>query len=230
MHVGQTKSQFRTFKPIMVWPMLPRTFVEGDRVEVFGAVHNRTDKGQNIKVRLKVENGEILSREEKFVWVDAKSSVNVYWNFVAKQPGFTQLLMSVDCPEGSDASLKRLPVIRAAAEQIITKSGHVRDGTTFTIPNDVDLSSARLEINFAPSLAADMADTLNFLVDYPYGCVEQTMSRFLPAIKVAQILKQYEVNHPELLKKMPGVVAAGIKDCSNFNSDGGWGWHGSGRR
>ena len=41
-------------------------------------------------------------------------------DFVARQPGFTQLLMSVDCPDGSDASLKRLPVIRAAAEQVIT--------------------------------------------------------------------------------------------------------------
>ncbi len=227
MHVGQTKSQFRTFKPIMVWPMLPRTFVEGDRVEVFGAVHNRTEKGQNIKVRLKVENGEILSPEERTVWVEAKASVNVYWNFVAKLPGFTQLLMSVDCPEGSDASLKRLPVIRAAAEQIITKSGQVKEGTMFTIPNDVDLKSARLEISFAPSLAADLADTLNYLVDYPYGCVEQTMSRFLPAIKVAQILKQYDVNHPELIKKMPGVVAAGIKRLLELQQgDGGWGWHG----
>lgn len=229
MHVGQTKTNFRTFKPIMVWPMLPRTFVEGDRVEVFGAVHNRTDKGQSVKVRLKVENGEILSPEEKTVWVDALSSVNIYWNFKAKLAGFTQLLMSVDCEAGSDASLKRLPVIRAAAEQIITKSGQVRDGTTFTIPKDVDLTSARLEINFAPSLAADMADTLNFLVDYPYGCVEQTMSRFLPAVKVAQILKQYDVNHPELIKKMPLVAAAGIKRLLELQQpDGGWGWHGGG--
>lgn len=227
MHVGQAKAAFRTFKPVMVWPMLPRTFVEGDRVEVFAAVHNRTDKGQNMRVRLKVENGEIRSPEEKTVWVDAKSSTNVYWNFVARSPGFTQLLMSVDCPDGSDASLKRLPVLRAAAEQVITQSGRVRDGTTFTIPDDVDLRSARLEITFAPSLAADMADTLNYLVDYPYGCVEQTMSRFLPAIKVAQILKQYEVNHPELQKKMPGVVAAGIKRLLELQQqDGGWGWHG----
>jgi alpha-2-macroglobulin len=159
--------------------------------------------------------------------VDAKSSVNVYWNFVAGMPGFTQLLMSVECPDGSDASLKRLPVMRAAAEQVITQSGRVRDGTTFTIPEDVDLRSARLEISFAPSLAADMADTLNYLVDYPYGCVEQTMSRFLPAVKVAQILKQYEVNHPELQKKMPGVAAAGIKRLLELQQpDGGWGWHG----
>src|SRR4026207_2200337 len=53
------------------------------------------------------------------------------------------------------------------------------------------------------------------------------MSRSLPPIKVAQILKQYEVNHPALIKKMPGVVAAGIKRLLELQQgDGGWGWHG----
>src|SRR5262249_39510212 len=52
----------------------------------------------------------------------------------------------------------------------------------------------------------------------------------LPAIKVAQILKQYEVYHPELLRKMPGVVAAGIKRLLELQqADGGWGWHGGGQ-
>ena len=227
MHVGQAKDHFRTFKPVMIWPMLPRTFTEGDVVELFGAVHNRTDKVQTMKVRLKVENGEILTPEEKIVQVEAKSSVNVYWTYRARLAGYTQLLMSADSEGGGDASLKRLPVLRAAAEQIITKSGQVRDGATFTIPNDVDLTSARLEISFAPSLAADMAETLNFLVEYPYGCVEQTMSRFLPAIKVAQILKQYQVDHPALNKKLPDVVAGGIKRLLELQQpDGGWGWHG----
>ncbi len=228
MHVGQAKSAFRTFKPVMIWPMLPRTFTEGDVVELFGSVHNRTDVAQAIKVGLKVENGEILTPEEKTVQVEPKSSVNVYWTFRARSAGFTQLLMTADCQGGADASLKRLPVVRAAAEQIITKSGQVKgDGTTFTIPKSVDLTSARLEISFAPSLAADMADTLNYLVDYPYGCVEQTMSKFLPAIKVAQILKQYHVDHPELNKKMPGVVASGIKRLLELQQpDGGWGWQG----
>jgi uncharacterized protein YfaS (alpha-2-macroglobulin family) len=228
MHVGQAKASFRSFKPIMVWPMLPRVFTEGDRVELFASVHNRTDEAQTIKVKLKVENGEILTPVERSVTVPAKGNVPVYWTFKALRPGFTQLLMTADCPAGNDASLKRLPVSRAAAEQLVTASGVVKDGATFEIPKGVDLKAASLEVSFAPSLAADMADTLHFLVDYPYGCVEQTMSRFLPAIKVAQILQQFHVEHPELEKKLPGCVAGGIKRLLELQQpDGGWGWHGN---
>jgi hypothetical protein len=230
MHVGSAKASFRTYKPIMVWPMLPRTFTEGDRVEVFASVHNRTDEPQRIKVRLKVENGSVNSPEEKTIDVPAKENAPVYWTFRPGQAGFTQLLMSADCAAGSDASLKRLPVIRAAAEQIVTASGTVKKTATIEVPEGVDPKASRLEVSFAPSLAADMADTLNYLVEYPYGCVEQTMSRFLPAIKVAQILRRFKVDHPQLEKKLPGCVAGGIKRLLEIQQpDGGWAWHGGGQ-
>src|SRR5262249_51987403 len=61
--------------------------------------------------------------------------------------------------------------------------------------------------------------------DYPYGCVEQTMSRFLPAIKVTQVLKQLRLDSPELDRKLPVVVQAGIKRLLELqHEDGGWGW------
>jgi uncharacterized protein YfaS (alpha-2-macroglobulin family) len=227
MHVGQTKARFRTFKPIMVWPMIPRVFTEGDSVSLFASVHNCTDQPQAIRVKLKVENGAILTREETTILVPAKSNAPVYWTFKAGQAGFTQLLMSADCDAGSDASLKRLPVTPVGAEQMVTASGFCKDGVKFTVPPGVNLETAKFEINFAPSLAADMAETLNYLVEYPYGCVEQTMSRFLPAIKVAQVLKQFQVNHPGLNQKLPNCVAGGIKRLLELQQpDGGWGWHG----
>jgi uncharacterized protein YfaS (alpha-2-macroglobulin family) len=194
---------------------------------VFASVHNRTDEAQRIRVRLKVQNGQVLTAEEKTVQVGPKANAPVYWTFRPGEAGFTQLLMSADCPAGSDASLKRLPVVRAAAEQVVTASGTVRNAATIEIPAGFDPRSSRLEVTFAPSLAADMADTLNYLVDYPYGCVEQTMSRFLPAIKVAQILRQFKVEHRELEKKLPGCVAGGIKRLLELQQpDGGWGWNG----
>src|SRR5262249_3541708 len=50
MHVGQHRARFQSYKPIMIWPMLPRVFTEGDRVAVYGTVHNLTDAPQAVRV------------------------------------------------------------------------------------------------------------------------------------------------------------------------------------
>src|SRR5947209_20006898 len=125
--------------------MVRRTFLEGARVELFASVHNRTAEPQTIKVRVKAENGEILTSEERVVEVPAKGSVPVYWTFQARLPGFTQLLMSVDCPAGSDASLKRLPVLPCRTEEVVTQSGRVKQAAAFTLPDGIDLDAARFE-------------------------------------------------------------------------------------
>ena len=57
------------------------------------------------------------------------------------------------------------------------------------------------------------------------------MSRFLPAIRVAQILQQYGLStHKELEAKLPKVVEAGQKRLIELQQpDGGWAWHGNGQ-
>ena len=37
-----------------------------------------------------------------------------------------------------------------------------------------------------------MVDALPYLVDYPYGCTEQTLNRFLPAVITQKILLRHE--------------------------------------
>ena len=229
MHVGHTTDSFRTYKPVMVWPMIPRVFTCGDKVRVFARVHNRTDEPQSIRVKLKVLNGEVLGRTTETVSVKPKDSAAVYWTFQPGSAGYTQLLMTAQCPEGSDASLKRLPVVPACSvEQLITASGFCKDKAEFTIPAEALDAHAKLQITLVPSLVADMADTLDYLVGYPHGCVEQTMSRFLPAIKVAQILRTADIRRESLEKKLPECVRGGIKRLLQLQrKDGGWGWNGN---
>ncbi|MHB9106760.1 MAG: alpha-2-macroglobulin family protein [Armatimonadota bacterium] len=228
MSVGRATESFTSTRPIMVWPMLPRSFTEGDKVQIFGSVQNRSDRDQQIKVSCKVENGKLLDDTERTVSVKAGGYELIYWTFQPAEEGFAQILMTAKCGEGEDASLKRLPVESCSVEEVITASGFCKPETRITVPDDVDLSNASLEVSVSPTLAADMADTLPFLVDYPYGCIEQTMSRFLPAIRVAQTLKHYHINNPELEARLPKCVDTGIKRLLQTQQpDGGWGWNGS---
>ncbi len=228
--VGQQLSGFRTFKPIMVWPMIPRMFTSGDEVSLYAMVHNRTDSNERITVALEVENGRVVGDNRSSISVPAGEYRPVYWTFRPGGPGLTRILMTAESAKGSDASLKRIPVLASKAEKITTASGVAQGDFTIAVPDGVDLERASLEITLAPSLAADMVDTLDYLVEYPYGCVEQTMSRFLPAVKVAQILERAKIAHPGLEKKLPKVAAAGIKRLLDLQrEDGGWGWYGTGQ-
>ncbi len=230
LHVGTTTSRFKTSRPVMIWPMLPRAFTEGDLVSVFGTVHNLSDKEQNIRVHLSAENGQVLSQGEQTVKVPANGNVPVYWTYRAGKPGMTDLLMSAKCDAGSDASLKKLPVVAASVTERVTASGLVgKDALKLVMPNGFDPKTAQVSVTVAPTLAADLADTLPYLVEYPYGCVEQTMSRFLPALRVSLILRQSGLSTiKQLEEKLPKVIEAGQKRLIALQQpDGGWGWQGS---
>jgi uncharacterized protein YfaS (alpha-2-macroglobulin family) len=96
-----------------------------------------------------------------------------------------------------------------------------------------------------------MMDALPYLIDYPYGCVEQTMSRFLPAVMVSKTLNDLGINlediaerqakldvqtRTELLHRtkdnpvfsrteLDQVVQLGLERLYGFQgADGGWGW------
>ncbi len=227
MHVGQARANFRTFKPIMVWPIVPRIFTEGDRVHLYASVHNRTAQEQQIEVTLKVENGTILNRSATTITVPAHGESPVYWQFQPGAAGFTQLLMSAKSAAGSDASLKRLPVAPLAVEQSVTAGGYTKNGCVLVTPSEVHLEESQLNITLVPSLLDDTVQSLDYLVEYPHGCVEQTMSRFLPAIMVKKTLDRANIANAALEEKLPGVVEAGIKRLLELQqADGGWGWHG----
>ena len=67
---------------------------------------------------------------------------------------------------------------------------------------------------------------VGYLIDYPYGCVEQTMSRFLPAVMVKRAAGQSPIAlPPEAAAKLPDVLKKGLERLYNFqHPDGGWGW------
>ena len=228
--VGRQLSKLRTVRDVMIWPLLPRQMVEGDTVTVGASVHNLTDRDRDIAVTLQTENVDVLSPAGLTVRVPRNTSVPVSWTVRARSPGLATLLASAATPGAPpDASLKRIPIVSSSAEQVVTASGFATKPLQLELPDGLDPKHTRLEVTFAPSLAADMAKSLDYLVEYPHGCAEQTMSRFAPAIEVAGVLENLGIRDGALVARMPGVVSGGLKRLTELQQpDGGWGWIGSG--
>jgi uncharacterized protein YfaS (alpha-2-macroglobulin family) len=69
-------------------------------------------------------------------------------------------------------------------------------------------------------------DGIAGLVEYPYGCAEQTMSRFLPAVLVREATRRGPLTlPPDVAAKLPAVLEQGLTRLYKFqHADGGWGW------
>jgi len=125
LQIARHTDSFKTFKPVMVWPMLSQGFTSGDRAKIFATVHNHTEEEQEFSVSTTVKNGTLHGEGVKTITVGPKSNGAVYFDYQAGSAGFTEILMAAKCAAGEDASLKRLPVMPCTAEQVITRSGFV---------------------------------------------------------------------------------------------------------
>ena len=93
------------------------------------------------------------------------------------------------------------------------------------LPTTLNFSDANLSVEVSPSLAASMQSGLTYLEDYPYLCMEQTVSRFLPNVISMRALKAAGLEDPKLKSELDAQVNAALqKIYAKQLYDGGWSW------
>src|SRR5258708_32186235 len=83
---------------------------------------------------------------------------------------------------------------------------------TLTVPAERRVNESRLEVRYSPTLAGAMVDALPYLVDYPYGCTEQTLNRFLPTAMVQRTLQRMNLDLKAIRDKPTNLNAQEIGD------------------
>jgi len=81
-----------------------------------------------------------------------------------------------------------------------------------TVPAERRPEQSRLEVRYSPTLAGAMVDALPYLVDYPYGCTEQTLNRFLPTVITQKVLLDMKLDLEDIQKKRTNLNAQEIGD------------------
>ena len=81
------------------------------------------------------------------------------------------------------------------------------------VPSERKPDQSRLEVRYSPTLAGALVDALPYLSDYPYGCTEQTMNRFLPTVITQKILLNLGVDLKAVREKHTNLNAQQIGDA-----------------
>jgi hypothetical protein len=248
---GITSDTTRTRKPLIVRLQAPRFFVAGDQVTLSAVINNNTEAPLTVATTLKSEGetltGVLTAGSSRTVPPGGESRVD--WVVNVAQAGTVKLTVTAHNDQYNDAMEKTYDVYEHGIDKFIAKAGKVRsDDVTikFNLPKERKPGSTTMTVQVTPSLAVTMLDALPYLINYPYGCTEQTMSRFLPSIIVAKTLKDLGLSgferrlyggiesstaaqtHPDGKKdieELNKMVKAGLDRLYGFqHSDGGWGW------
>jgi alpha-2-macroglobulin len=236
--VGQTTGELVSTKPLFIQMQTPRFFVDGDQAQVGAIVHNNEDQPLTVTVSLEAKGVELHSDAAQTVEVAAGAQAYVTWDLVVQRGvervDFTAHAVSGPYEDASKPALGTLsdqgiPVHNYTVTETVGTSGMLQDANSATeaiqLPTTLETSDTQLSIEMSPSLAASMQNGLTYLQDYPYLCMEQTVSRFLPNVITSRALKNAGVESLTLQTQLDTQVITALQRIyAKQHYDGGWNW------
>ncbi|MCL2647521.1 MAG: MG2 domain-containing protein [Phycisphaerales bacterium] len=243
--VGQAETEIITKKNLIVRLQAPRFFVETDQVVLSANVHNYLKQAKDVKVSLECEGGTIappvgmdwdgksLWRWERKIRVEPNGEQRVDWPVNVFKEGTALIRMKAITDEESDATQQSFPVYVHGMLKTESFSGAItqskienqKSKIEITVPKERRPEQSRLEIRYSPTLAGAMVDALPYMVDYPYGCTEQTLNRFVPTMITQKVLLDMNLDLAAIQKKITNLNAQEIGDDAERAKD--WGHKGS---
>ncbi len=225
--VGQSQRETVAKKDVIVRLEAPRFFTQGDEQTLTAVVHNYLDSAKNVKTVLNAKGLRLLEKNERMIEVGAGGDVRVEWRVLVEEPQDAWVTVKALTDEESDAMQLTIPVLPHGSPGVDAAAGDAGDGAVFTLylPEKYVDGTQKLELTLAPTLTAGMYGVFEYLAGYPYGCVEQTMSRFMPDVVIARAMQSAGRPLTGVLKELPEMVEKGFERLADMQrADGGWGW------
>ncbi len=149
--------------------------------------------------------------------IEPNGEKRVDWRVKVLRPGEAIIRVKALTDEESDAMEMRFPVYVHGMLKTESFSGVIRpeqDSAVIAIrvPAERKPEQSRLEIRYSPTLAGAMVDALPYLADYPYGCTEQALNRFLPAVITQKVLLDMGLDLKAIQQKRTNLNAQEIGD------------------
>lgn len=243
---GRGEVEVRTRKPVMVRLNHPRVFRERDGFTIAAVVHNDRAEDLEAVVQLVTEDLEIAPRTQS-VTVPAYGDARVQWTvevpgdrlrpvmvrddqgrIVRTEPASVKLQVAVRTEQGDDAFERTVPLLAfgtGAHVAAIIEQQPGRGELSITLPGDRVPGTETLTLTVAPSLLSTAMEALPYLAQYPYGCTEQTLSRFVPAVAVRTAAQRLGARAARIDPELDAKITQGLERIASMqNDDGSWSW------
>ena len=215
---GASKEAVTVKRPLVVQSSLPRFLAPGDRCRMAVRVFNETGEDGTVRIEAECLGGLLIeaagNRVEnalKNIFLEAGKSGAVEFTVIGSPiPGLTALRIRAVLGDEVYEEEIELSVRPVSPLQSRSGVGMVRPGETeeIEIPDDWFEGTGRYQLRVSGRAAVRLGESLTSLLNYPYGCIEQTTSTAFPLIYLADISAEI----------LPGAI--GEEECSRLIEGG----------
>ena len=184
---GAGETNMTVADPVVISAGLPRFLSPGDTVTVPVTLSNTTKNAANAKVNIKVTGPlQVVGAASQQTALAANAENKAVFQVVAQQRiDSGSIRIEVNALGESFYDETQVTVRPPSTLQKESGSGSINAGASQTIAiaaNQFMPGSADYQLVVSKSPALELGDQLNYLIQYPYGCTEQTISAAFPQL------------------------------------------------
>ncbi|KAA5536709.1 hypothetical protein F0919_03295 [Taibaiella lutea] len=177
---GSAEKEFYVKKPLMLLTSAPRMMSAKENYMLPVTVFNLDKKAKKVKVTCRIEGlqGYKFNQEQNIAFNDEGDAVV---NFNLQLPEAVGILnMELTATDGKEVTKEKIEIQVKPTQPVINhqKTFEVNAGSSITIDAGVKgmkgTYNSTLDVN--DKMNFDFQNRLNYLIQYPHGCVEQTTS------------------------------------------------------
>jgi hypothetical protein len=186
--IGIAEKEIKAFQPFFAEHDPPKILTEGDKIALPVVLRNYLNQTQTVRASMS-ENSwfKLLGAAEQTVSVEPNSSNNAIFNFeaVASVKDGKQRVTAT----GTDASdaIEKAVSVHPHGQEIAKTEGEIfRESARFDLnfPADALPKKQRAELKIYPNLMSHVVESIEGILQRPYGCGEQTISSTYPSLLV----------------------------------------------
>ena len=199
---GSGENSVTVAKPLMLRPSIPRLARAGDVFECGVVAHNYAPDAAKIAVSIETDGGAVRGKGDasREVSVESGKAAEITWNCSAEKPGETTFRFRASAGKETDGLEVKLPVKTWEPREYAATSGVSSDMTEEALLRPYPGAKGEIAVELSPTALSGLNEGARYLLEYPYGCLEQKLSRALPVITGAGLIETFGLGSLGTLK------------------------------
>ncbi|MDR2629717.1 MAG: alpha-2-macroglobulin [Spirochaetaceae bacterium] len=202
---GIMEQDLQVSAPLTALAALPRKLRWRDTGQVSLILTNLEAAAVEAEVSLGIEGTEgileVDGEDTKKLTIKPGASAEAPFRLAAIGSGTARLVFTLRSPRVNERIIRPLTVDRPILYETVTTTGNLGGEVPFVeegvvLPSVIPEGTGSLSVSLSASRLALLKEAVGYLLDYPYGCLEQRTARLLPLISFADHLDAFELSSP----------------------------------